>query len=364
LGILRHAERESERRTEDRVIDGTTKTGLISLMLRIVDGASPPGTRSPEGQLWMKRRAINVLGALGDAGAGNSVLEKLVAILGDDTADVLLRCDAAVALGRMRIPGGASPDPTNYAKLLAELAGRITRGEVAKLVIHKQKIEEAERAATTATTPSRPAPFDPGIDDGLGVPDDFGGGDFGGGGGDFGGGGGFATTSNPADVAFRENYKVDLARRRLAYCFSCALCGMKGPYDPDARAPQPGFPPESFRGAPPGIKNLSGLSAEQKKIMDGVTTKLVEMIDVVTAQKPGETRAPKTELQTLIDTLNTKASELDTEAGIKRAAPAVGPVTPPAATPPGAEPAPAAGPPAAGPPAAAPAAEPASAPPP
>lgn len=369
VGILRHAERESER--EIPAFDEKTKNGLISIMLRIIDGAEPPGTRSPEGQLWMKRRAVNVLGALGDTGApdatapGGVVLGKLDSILSDDKADTLLRCDAAVALGRIRFK--SSPDATHYAVLLADLAGQIMRQEHAKLKLHMQRIVEAEKAAQTATTvarPSSPVPFDPGIGggplddpldggplddplDGSPLDDPLDGGPPDGG---FGGDGG-VIPSNPADVAFRENYKVDLARRRLAYGLTCALHGLTGPYDPEANVPRPDSAPEWYkkRGVPlPGIANLPGLPPPQQKIVDGVKKKLEELVAYVASQKPGETKEPKQELQRLIDKLNTAPGELDTEAGIKRAAPPVAPVGPPDTGPlgaPGEVPSPTASPP-------------------
>jgi hypothetical protein len=387
LGILRHVERESERETAMRVIarDPPLQTAIIKLMIAIVDGSAPPGERSPEGQLWMNRRAVNILGALGDVGLDNIVVVKLESILTDESADMLYRCDAAVALGRIRFPDGASPDPTRYADMLAVVASRAARSELRALAEHKRTVAEAEAAQAarakagygsggTPYYPSDSCPsdstFDGSIDDGSiddGSIDD----------GSIDSGGGYAPRPlTMVDLSVREKYKMDLSRRRLAYFLDCVKRGLEGPYDPSAKPPHPGVVPAGLKELP-GIIHLPAVKSDgkQKEHVDSVLEKVKELYDAAT-QKPAEVkgappRTPKEELQILIDGLNTAANALEAAAGIKAPAPAVvPPVGPldsgtPAGGPPSDVPSPVpspldAGPPAVGPPGVEPAGTPAT----
>lgn len=109
VGILRHTQTN---RTLRQLNVGQTNEAqqqanaqrIISAMLQIAEQKEPPEGRSLEGHTWMRRRAIDVLTALGaSTGPVASLLEQIVS---DSEEPISLRCAAAEAIGKMPTSGG------------------------------------------------------------------------------------------------------------------------------------------------------------------------------------------------------------------------------------------------------------------
>ena len=132
VGILRHAEYDGQRPDTQRMPADARKF-VRDDMLALLAATDPPPGRSPEGHQWLQRRAVEVLGALGEVGDGGNVLTALLAILDDAAAPISYRCEAAIALGRLQYPQGFAIDPAVMAQKMGDLATQIARDEAALL---------------------------------------------------------------------------------------------------------------------------------------------------------------------------------------------------------------------------------------
>lgn len=97
--------------------DGQAHGQIIAAMLKIVGEKAPPAGRTAEGHDWMRRRAIDVLGAAGEQGANLSVVAALNAILLDSQSSIDISCAAAKALGNIafRAPDDMNASATAYS---------------------------------------------------------------------------------------------------------------------------------------------------------------------------------------------------------------------------------------------------------
>ncbi len=258
-GILRHAKLDGQRSPENRletrtvaggIEGGTLKVSLVDQMLALIESPPPMG-RSPEGHRWLQRRAIEVLGALRDVGAGDRVAIALDKIISDESATPSLRCTATWAYGQLNFKTPKSIDPSASAKKMAVLAANLSRRELAMLDDLEEEIKEKRKnaAAADAAVPGvggglpspmggvgspagippgypaggdagdagvPPEPFTPGI---PGIPGVSGLGD------PMGGFGGDGSTLTPT---YLENYHIDLARRRIKYFVQYVQLGLLG----------------------------------------------------------------------------------------------------------------------------------------
>src|SRR5262249_35917873 len=92
-GLVRHARSG---------VDAEPRGQVIRAMVAIIVKHTAPAGRSQDGHDWICRRAIDVLAALGDAGANNAVPQALVAAVNDGAASISVRCAAAEALGKVK----------------------------------------------------------------------------------------------------------------------------------------------------------------------------------------------------------------------------------------------------------------------
>jgi hypothetical protein len=111
VGIARHAEEGiAERQRADEV---------RALMLAALQDKTGPAGRSPEAHQFLRRRAIDILGALRQAGTVGEVPAALVAVLDDPQEALRTKLAAARALGRLDY-GAAST--LNFSKIAHSLA--------------------------------------------------------------------------------------------------------------------------------------------------------------------------------------------------------------------------------------------------
>lgn len=114
VGIARHAEEGiAERQRADEV---------RTLMLATLQDKTGPADRSPEAHEYLRRRAIDVLGALRQPGTVGEVPAALVGVLDDAQEPLRTRLAAARALGRLDYGAASTLNFSKIAHSLANLA--------------------------------------------------------------------------------------------------------------------------------------------------------------------------------------------------------------------------------------------------
>lgn len=120
IGMLRHAQLHSARES----MDSSGQNEIRTRMIQLITTKTPPADRTVDGHDWMRRRAADILSALGYQGeTGGKSVETLVNVVSDRGESIGLRCAAASALGALR---PKSPEPTaaiNPVAVSKELCG-------------------------------------------------------------------------------------------------------------------------------------------------------------------------------------------------------------------------------------------------
>jgi len=119
-------------------------TQLIPAMLDLVQAKTAP-ERAPEGHAWMRARAIDVLGALGQVGEQNAVPNALLAIVADRDNDLLVRCAAARALGGLEYPANHGLDAWKLSSELGQLASDACLAEFEQMEKEAEQEERKQR---------------------------------------------------------------------------------------------------------------------------------------------------------------------------------------------------------------------------
>lgn len=146
VGILRHV--EIDRQLADtppgapRRLVGAAENLIADAMVKLVNEKQVPEGRSQEGHDWIRRLAIKILGHLGSPGQNNSVVTALDGVLTDINTAVSLRCAAAEALGRLKLPANANIAVPDTAKKLASVAVFACKHEAQR--VEDQETREAK----------------------------------------------------------------------------------------------------------------------------------------------------------------------------------------------------------------------------
>ena len=138
VGIFRHAVLG--------IADPQTRDQLRAGLLTVAQTKEDP-RRSAEGQVWIRARAMDVLGTLQEPGPQSSVAKALAAIVADRDDDLVARRAAARALGKLNLPAGQGLDSSQMAAGLAQLAADACAAELAKME------EEDEQKPTRSRLP-------------------------------------------------------------------------------------------------------------------------------------------------------------------------------------------------------------------
>jgi hypothetical protein len=155
-GLLKHAKAGSE---------GALRPQLIDAMLKIVKEKTPPAGRTPDGHDWIRRRAIDVLAALGDAGPKLTVVAALDAILKDNQSSPELSCSAAKAMGNISFHAPDSMNPSATAYSIGQVAVDAYKAELARA---EERKEAAIEPGNNNRGPAGLAPPVAGLGGGLG----------------------------------------------------------------------------------------------------------------------------------------------------------------------------------------------------
>jgi hypothetical protein len=146
IGLGRHAE---AMRDNDIAVLAANRRMIIGKMLSIIGEKEPPKQRSAEGHHWMRRQAVEILGAMGDVGTSGSIAKALVSAAADKESPLWFRCAAAHALGRLKIKeaGPTVIDPKKVSETLRDLAAETCRAEVQRAKTDKSAVSQAQLLA-------------------------------------------------------------------------------------------------------------------------------------------------------------------------------------------------------------------------
>ena len=137
-GLLKHAKAGSV---------GAEQPQLVDAMLKILKEKAPPAGRTTDGNDWMRRRAIDILAALGDPGPNLVVIAELNKILKDNQSSLEMSCSAAKALGSISFH---APDAMNAAATAYSIGQIAVDAYKAELARAEERFEKAQPARCRA----------------------------------------------------------------------------------------------------------------------------------------------------------------------------------------------------------------------
>jgi len=218
VGILRHI---SMNRVTNH-ISAPNQRAVATQALNLLNQDAATAGRTVSGQIWLQRRALEVLSAIGrDDG---QILSRIVEIIKDDNAPISLRLSAAKALHYFYYDAQTKVAVQDTVNALGLLSIKICRNELARVETEK----EAEAAAVAGGVGDFGAGMG-GMEGGMGgamggMEGGMGGamggmeGGMGGAmGGMMGGMGGDVFGGGPSVLSKEEKRRVDYSRRILAY---------------------------------------------------------------------------------------------------------------------------------------------------
>lgn len=132
-GLERHAAAQGG-------IDPSQRPAVTKAMLDIVKQHTAAPEQSLDGHEWMLRRAIDVLGAIGEAGDNGVVYAELVNVIEDESAPRAARATAADALSKIRFTPPKDYDVEGLVKTLGKFAVGIYKAEMADASSTRQPI--------------------------------------------------------------------------------------------------------------------------------------------------------------------------------------------------------------------------------
>jgi hypothetical protein len=321
VGILRHV--EIDRQLENvpgaqrRLVGNNAENLIADAMLKLVNEKQSPEGRSQAGHDWMRRRAVEILGYLGSPGQGSSVLAGLDGVLTDNKAPVALRCSAAEAIGRLKLPANANIKVSDTAKKLATVAVFACQKEI-------QRVEEQEaREAKDKLQAAGGAGYGMGMGSGYMDTGSYGG-SMGGmpgmmpdmGGMPYGMSGGMPGYGMPGGTPAAKfnplGYRILLTRRRIAHEMLLVKRGLLGPDATLKTSPAAAAARTSPTAPPPppkaGLSALVKAGADQTAVDDalnGIDT-IIKVVEQSTFN----------EMKALVEELRGKVRQMEDKCGI------------------------------------------------
>jgi hypothetical protein len=108
IGIMRHVQLDWTRPPASR-LSAAQKQAIADMMLATIEAQNAPSQSTKDGFVWLQRRAMDVLGALGVVGTNDAANKAISALVRNSEADLALRLSAAATLARIPAPDPAKP---------------------------------------------------------------------------------------------------------------------------------------------------------------------------------------------------------------------------------------------------------------
>jgi hypothetical protein len=207
IGVLRHVRLDRI----NKQIAASDIDRIEDEAMKLLNQVTPPASRSAGGQVWLQRRAIDVLAMIGED--DKKILPKILNIIQDEKAAMSLRLTAARALKYFNYSDSTQVPVESTSNALGALIVRICRNEIDR--VDQEKAIAALQQASGVSS---------GEDDMGGAMGGMGGamggmgGAMGGMGGAMGGmGGAMGGTEVASTLEPKEKRQVDYTRRILVY---------------------------------------------------------------------------------------------------------------------------------------------------
>ncbi len=149
LGIERHVEL-GRVNPQDQALPDPAKQEIRTLMTALIQEKPAADASVPDAQTWLRRRALSVLGKLGDVGAGNGLLDTLVNLASDQKEPMPIRLAAAKTIGELdyaQAAAGAQANALLITQKLAALAASACREEDTWVKAEQKKLLEEKAGA-------------------------------------------------------------------------------------------------------------------------------------------------------------------------------------------------------------------------
>jgi hypothetical protein len=267
VGILRHLEWEPFRNPSHPIPAGV-RTQLVNTLIALAEMKDPPANRTAEGQMWLRRRAVECLGYAGAVTATPNIITPVEKILKDNTEPLNMRCIAAKALGTMNIPQGHKLEALDLTRTLGNLAAASVKTEFDRLEkIDKTAEEHAKVYAGSTGVPGQSGGY-PGGPGGEGMARPRFQGE------------GIGLQPGAANQQFEpdpKEYRLDPVRRRIRYQLYCVQTALGYPLDKASAAPSP-----TRKGA---HRITNPANPTEKKSVEEVLTAVNKLVDVIEKNK-------------------------------------------------------------------------------
>jgi hypothetical protein len=130
LGILRHCDMNAYSAQQ---YPPAVRQGIVKQILPIAMEKKAPVDRSDDGHAWVRARAMEILGALGQSGFDASIVASLTSTISDNSEPIDVRLAAATSLGRLNLSAGVEVRGDEIARKIGELAVQAGREQLAVL---------------------------------------------------------------------------------------------------------------------------------------------------------------------------------------------------------------------------------------
>ncbi len=206
IGVLRHVRL-------DRINQQIAANDIVAITgeaMKLLNQTTPPANRSAGGQVWLQRRAIDVLAMIGHD--DQKILPKILSIMQDEKTAMSLRLTAARALKYFNYSPSTQVPVESTSNALGALIVRICRNEIDRV--------DQEKALVALQNASGVSVGEGDMGGAMGDMGDMGGalGGMGGMGGALGGMGGMGgSTEGESKLGKIDKRQVDYTRRILVY---------------------------------------------------------------------------------------------------------------------------------------------------
>lgn len=144
LGLERHFFLVKQR-PQDQPVPDARRAEVASLMQTWAEQKEPPAGRSADAHAWIRRKAMEVLGAVGQVGDGQAIFNSLLAIASDTNETFSVRCSAARALGELNYTNITGIDAVATTQKLAALAAAACRSEDSWVKEQQKELDKQTR---------------------------------------------------------------------------------------------------------------------------------------------------------------------------------------------------------------------------
>ncbi len=312
-GILRHATIDGQMQTP--VLDNALRQQCIDLAVSLIDSITPAeSTPLSDEQYWIRRQAVQILGAFRAPGTDGKTVVALRKILDDKDTPIMLAADAIDAYGTMRFASAEQADVANSIKSVGRIVNKFFMADVKSIEDYISSIKDnqliAKKSRETSSNQQGDATNE---QEGFGLGTGTGRGS-----GRVKGAGGGSSAASAVQKVKVPNYKINDVRQRSKYIVFIArraLDGLAPKRKNEVR--QPENLKKWAAGDPITTKAIEQIVAALDKVM--------EQTDLAPPKTPiitnpivslDEPKKPETNDERLRNSLNAGISAIETAIGV------------------------------------------------